>query len=62
MLEILITVIIVMLIAGLIWWLISYMPIPAPFKQIIQCIVIIICIIYLLMVFFGHGYVMHLNL
>lgn len=45
--SILVTLIIVIIIAGLIWWLVDMLPIPANFKMIIRVIMILIAIIYL---------------
>ena len=51
----LITLLIGVIIAGLIWYLLSMLPIPAPFKNVVLIIFIVICIIWLLG-FVGYPY------
>ena len=36
------------LVAGLIYWLLTMLPIPDPFKKVVLIIFIVICVIYLL--------------
>jgi hypothetical protein len=45
MIPALIHVLIIILVLGLAWWLLSYLPIPEPFGQIIRVILIIIAIL-----------------
>jgi len=62
MISLLITILVICLIFGLIWWVISLIPIPAPFGQVARVIVaVIFCIwlIYLLLPFAGIGGGMH---
>jgi hypothetical protein len=40
-------------IAGLIYWLLTLLPIPQPFKQVVMVIFVVICIIWLLGAMFG---------
>jgi hypothetical protein len=44
----LITLLVAVIIAGLVWWLLTMLPIPQPFKNVVLVIFIIICIIWLL--------------
>jgi heme A synthase len=44
----LISLLVFVIVAGLIWWLLSMLPIPDPFKKVVLVIFIVICIIYLL--------------
>lgn len=41
------------IVMGLIYWLVTVLPIPEPFKKIAIVIVIVICILYLLGILFG---------
>ena len=61
MIEILVTILILAIILGLVWWAISYLPIPSPFVNVIRVVIILIFIIYLLYLLVGRGTV-HLNL
>jgi len=40
-------------VAGLIYWLLTMLPIPEPFKKFVLVIFIVICIIWLLGTFLG---------
>jgi len=53
--SILITLIILIIVFGLIWWLVGILPIPQPFKNVVIAILAVIGIIYLLGVAFGFG-------
>lgn len=44
----LIDLLIVVLVAGLIYWLLTLVPIPQPFKNVVIAIFLVICIIWLL--------------
>jgi hypothetical protein len=44
----LITLLIAVIVAGLIYWLLTMLPIPQPFKNVVMIIFIVICIIWLL--------------
>jgi hypothetical protein len=48
MLSILVTLLIVCLIFGVVYWIISLIPLPAPFGRVAQVIVAVIFLIYLL--------------
>lgn len=57
MISILITILIMCLIFGLLWWVITLLPLPAPFGNVVRVIIaIIFCIwlIYLLLPLAGH--------
>gem|GEM_PF-2501219 len=49
-----ITLLIVLLVLGLVWYLIGLLPIDAKIKKIIQVIFIVICILWLLSLVFGN--------
>jgi hypothetical protein len=58
MLSILVTILVVGIICALIYWILSVLPLPAPFAQIIRVVVVVIfCIwlIYLLLPLAGGG-------
>jgi hypothetical protein len=44
----LLSLLIAVLIAGLIYWLLTLLPIPDPFKKIVLVIFILICVIWLI--------------
>ncbi len=47
------TLLILVIIMGLVYWCITMLPIPQPFKQVALVILIVICLIYLLAMLFG---------
>jgi hypothetical protein len=49
----LVDLLIIALVAGLIYWLLTLLPIPQPFKNVVMAIFIVICIIWLLGAAFG---------
>jgi len=49
----LIDLIIFAVVAGLIYWLLTLLPIPEPFKNVVMVAFILICIVWLLGVMFG---------
>ena len=53
MLDLLVTLLIVVLICALIWWILSLIPIPEPFKTIVIVIFAIIIVIYLISLLTG---------
>jgi hypothetical protein len=58
-LSLLITILIMCLIFGVIWWVITLIPLPAPFAQVARVVIaLIFCIwlIYLLLPFAGVHY------
>lgn len=59
MLGLLVTILVMAIIFGLIWWIISVIPLPAPFAQIVRVVcVVIFCIwlVYLLLPLAGGGF------
>jgi hypothetical protein len=44
----LISLLVFALVAGLIYWLLTMLPIPDPFKRVVLVVFIIVCVIYLL--------------
>lgn len=59
MLSILVSILVMCLVFGLIWWILSLIPLPAPFAQIARVVVaVIFCIwlIYLLVPYAGFGH------
>ena len=61
---ILINLIVYLVIFGLIWWLVSLLPLPAPVGQIVRILFIILLILIVLSVFgiIPGGYLPKLNL
>ena len=53
MLNLLVTLLILVLVFGLVWWVVSLIPLPAPFATVAQALVAVIFIIILLGVAFG---------
>lgn len=59
MLSLLVTVLVMAIILGLIWWILTVLPLPAPIAQIIRVVVVVIFIvwlIYLLLPLAGGGF------
>lgn len=42
------TIILMLIVAGLVYWLITLLPLPSPFPEIIRVVVIIAVILYLI--------------
>lgn len=58
--NVLITLIVVGLICGLLWWLISYIGLPAPFDKVCRIVVALIAVIFIcnaLLALTGHGFI-----
>jgi hypothetical protein len=52
MIDLLLYVVILCLVFGLIWWILTQVPLPSPFARIAQVVLVVIfviCIIYILM-------------
>jgi len=62
MINLLITIIILAIVAGLLYWLVGMLPLPEPFAQIVKVAVILICILVILGVVFGGINIPVLNL
>jgi hypothetical protein len=44
----LITLLVAVIVIGLLYWIVQLMPLPAPFKNIALCIVLVIALLWLL--------------
>lgn len=53
MISLLITIIVFLIVGGLLYWLVTLLPLPEPFKTIISVCCILICILLVLGIFFG---------
>lgn len=54
MINLLITLLVLVLIFGIIWWIFtSLIPLPAPFAKVAQVIIALIFVLLLLGIFFG---------
>lgn len=53
MIELLITLIIFAVVAGLLYWLVLQLPLPEPFAMIVKIGFVLICILVLLGIVFG---------
>ena len=53
--DFLFSILVLVIIMGLIYWVITLLPLPEPFKQIAVVIVVIICLLYLLSMLFGYA-------
>ncbi len=47
------SLLVTVIVMGLLYWLVTMLPLPEPFKQIITVIVIVICILYVMSLLFG---------
>jgi hypothetical protein len=47
------SLLVMVIVLGLIYWLITMLPLPPPFKNIALVIIVVICLIYLLGILFG---------
>jgi hypothetical protein len=58
LLELLVYIIVVMLVIGIAWWLVDYIPVPAPLNKIVKIVIIVvgaIALIYVLLGLSGHA-------
>ena len=53
MLELLIYIIVVMLVIGIAWWLVDYIPVPAPLNKIVKIVIIVVGAIALIYALLG---------
>ena len=51
--NLLVTVLILALIFSLVWWVLGQMPMPEPFRMVVNVILGIICVLVLLGLLFG---------
>ena len=49
------SLLVLVIVLGLCYWLLTLLPIPEPFRMIIQVIVVVICLFYLLSLLFGYA-------
>jgi len=59
MISFLVTILVMCIIFGLIWWILSIVPLPAPFAQIVRvvlAVIMVIWLIYLLLPLAGGGF------
>jgi hypothetical protein len=47
------SLLVMVIILGLIYWIVTLLPLPAPFKNVALVIVCVICLLYLLSILFG---------
>jgi hypothetical protein len=53
MISLLVTILIMCLVFGLIWWILSLIPLPAPFGQVARVVVAVIFVIWLIYLLLG---------
>lgn len=53
--PVLFSLLVTIIILGLIYWVITMLPIPEPFKNIAMVILVVICLLYVLSMLFGMG-------
>jgi cytochrome c biogenesis factor len=53
LISLLITILIIALVFALVWWILGQMPIPEPFRMVVNAILGLIAIILLLSIVFG---------
>jgi hypothetical protein len=56
MISLLISILVLALIIGILFWALTLLPIPQPFLNVIKFILVLICLIYLLGLIPGVGY------
>lgn len=47
------SLLVMIIVMGLIYWIVTMLPIPQPFKNVAIVIVLVICLLYLLGILFG---------
>ena len=62
MVNLLITIIVFCIVAGLLWFLVTMLPLPEPFPTVIRVCVVLILIFMVLGVLFGGVSVPHIHL
>jgi hypothetical protein len=55
MIGFLISLLVLVIIMGLVWWIIGMLPIPEPFKNVVVVIFAVICLIYLISMLAGYA-------
>ena len=63
MINLLITVIVIALVAGIFWWAVGALPfIPAPIAQIIRVVIMVVASLYVISVLLRQGGGVHLGI
>lgn len=60
LISLLISIIVVCLIVGVIFWLLTMLPIPQPFQNVIKVCIVLLCLIYVLSILGGFVHPMYL--
>jgi hypothetical protein len=47
------SLLVLVIVLGLVYWVVTMLPIPEPFRQIALVIIVVICLLYLLSMLFG---------
>jgi hypothetical protein len=47
------SILVLIIIMGLVYWVVSVLPIPDPFRTIALVIILVVCLLYLLSMLFG---------
>lgn len=57
MIDLLIYVLVLLIVMGLAWWILTMIPLPPPLAQVAQVVIVVICAIILIYVLLGavHG-------
>jgi heme A synthase len=53
LISLLITIIIIAVVFGLVWWILQQMPLPEPFKMVVNVLIGLIAVLVLLGLLFG---------
>lgn len=62
LITLLVYIIVFAVVAGLIFWLLGQLPLPAPWAQVIRICAVLICVLLLLGILFGGIDAPHLNI
>jgi multisubunit Na+/H+ antiporter MnhB subunit len=57
MIGFLITLLVIGLVVGLVWWVMDYLPVPEPFNKIIKLVCVVVFVIYVIYALLGLGHV-----
>lgn len=50
---------VLVIVAALVWWLLTQLPLPAPIGQVVQIVFVVICVLALLSILTGSGFGLH---
>jgi hypothetical protein len=53
MLELMLTLVIGLIIIGLLWWIVTQLPLPEPFGRIAQVVIVVLAVLWLIYVLMG---------